>query len=178
MTPRKQSTTRRAAAGLFAVAGLTLAGCGADEPETGTEVEDITEGEVLESSPPAEDGITPAPGVGWGGVYNREFYEERATYEGQEVTLSAEVEGVVSPEALTIGDPDDLTLDPLLVLHDLDVPDLEEGQSLEVVGMVQEDFDVVAAEEELGTDLDDALFEDYAGEPWLRATDATVTAQE
>ncbi|MEX5300388.1 hypothetical protein RCG67_16615 [Kocuria sp. CPCC 205292] len=178
MSTREHHTTRKAAVGLLAVAGLALAGCGADEPDTGTEVEDITEGDVAETSPPATEVPPAAPATPYGGAYNRQFYDDRAVYEGQDVTLSAEVEEVVSPSALTIGDPDDLTLDPLLVVHDLDVPDLEEGQTLEVVGMVQEGFEVTAAEELVGVDLEDALFEDHAGDPWLHATDATVTAEE
>ncbi|MFI7494917.1 hypothetical protein ACH9D2_09400 [Kocuria sp. M4R2S49] len=176
MSTREHHSTRKAAVSLLAAAGLALAGCGADEPETGTEVEDITEGEVAETSPPPDTGA--APMTPYGGAYNRQFYDDRAVYEGQDVTLSAEVEEVVSPSALTVGDPDDLTLDPLLVVHDLDVPDLQEGQTLEVVGMVQEGFEVAAAEEQLGVDLEDALFEDHVGDPWLHATDATVTAEE
>jgi hypothetical protein len=178
MRTREQHTTRTAAVGLLAAAGLALAGCGTDEAETGTEVEDITEGEVVESTPPAADVPPAAPPTPYGGAYNRQFYDDRAVYEGQDVTLTAEVEEVVSPSALTIGDPDDLTLDPLLVVHDLDVPDLQEGQTIEVVGMVQEGFEVTAAEEQVGVDLDDALFEDHAGDPWLHATDATVTEEE
>lgn len=177
MRTREQHTTRKAAVGLLAAAGLALTGCGADEADTGTEVEDITEGEVVESSPPAADVPPAAPGTPYGGAYNRQFYDDRLVYEGQDVTLTAEVEEVVSPSALTIGDPDDLTLDPLLVVHDLDVTDLEEGQTIEVVGVVQEGFEVTAAEEEVGVELEDALFEDHVGDPWLHATEATVTEE-
>lgn len=177
MRTRERRTTRNAAVGLLAVAGLALTGCGAEEPDAGTDVEDITEGEVVESSPPDAVGPPAAPGTPYGGAYNRQFYDDRLVYEGQDVTLTAEVEEVVSPSALTIGDPDDVTLDPLLVVHDLDVPDLEEGQTLEVVGVVQEGFEVTAAAEEVGVELEDELFEDHVGDPWLHATEATVTEE-
>ena len=174
MTPRNQHTTRKAAVSLLAAAGLALTGCGADEPDPGTEVEDIVEGEVLPSDTPAAPEGT-GTRLPFYGPYDRQFAEQQAVHEGQEVTLTAEVESVISGNAFAIGDPDDITLDPLLVVHDVDVPDLEEGQALEVVGTVMKDFDVVTAEEELGVDLEDALFEDRQGDAWLHATDATVT---
>lgn len=172
-----QHTTRTAVASLLAATGLALTGCGADEPDPGTEVEDVTEGEVLPSGTPAapEGSGTRLP---FYGAYDRQFAEDRAVHEGQEVTLTAEVESVLSDHAFAVGDPDDVTLDPLLVVHDADVPQLEEGEALEVVGTVLPDFDVATAEEELGVDLEDALFEDRRGDPWLHATGATATEAE
>lgn len=182
MTPRDRHTVRRSAVGLLALSGLALAGCGGEE-DTGTEVEDITAGEVVGSSPtPQEDGAVPtAEGPGtesivadpYRGAYNREFYDDRAVHEGQEVTLSAEVEEVVSSHALEIGDPEDVTLDPLLVVHGPGVGGLEEGRAVEIVGTVQASFDLATAEEDLGVDLEDQLFIDHHGDPYLRATEVT-----
>ena len=190
MRRNSQHTTRKAAVSLFAAAALALTGCGGGgEEDTGTEVDDITGGDVAETTAPAEttgpaettaptegEG-TAVPGAPFSGPYNRQFSDDQEVHEGQEVTLTAEVESVVSGNAFTIGDPDDLTLDPLLVVHDVDLPDLAEDQALEVVGTVMTDFDVVTAEEELGVDLEDALYEDHQGDPWLHATDATVTEE-
>lgn len=172
MRTRDRHTTRTAAVALLAIAGLGLGGCG--QEETGPEVEDIEEGEILESSPPAEADETVAPVAPYRGAYNQEFYDDQEIYEGQEVTLSAEVEGIVSPNALVISDPNNVDLEPLLVVHDLDAPDLEEGQVVEVVGTVQTSFDPVTAEENLGVDLEDEMFTDYEGEPYLQASEVTT----
>lgn len=174
MRTRDRHTTRTAAVALFAVAGLGLAGCG--EEEAGPEVEDIEEGEVLESSPPPEatEDASVLPGAPYRGAYNQEFYDDQEIYEGQEVTLSAEVEGIVSANALEISDPNNIDLEPLLVLHDLEAPDLEEGQVVEVVGTVQEGFTLATAEEDLGVDLVDELFTDYEEEPYLQASDVST----
>lgn len=176
MRTRETHTTRKAAVSLLAAAGLALAGCGgADEDDTGTEVDDITGGEVTET-PAAEE--TPAPEgtqtrLPFYGAYDREFTDDRAVHEGQEVTLTAEIVEVVSGNALEIGDPGDITLDPLLVMHDLGATGLEQDQAVEVVGTVMTDFDLTTAEEELGVDLEDELYTDYEGDPWLRATEVT-----
>lgn len=192
-TPREQSTTRRrtmgtrsrhttrttTAAGVLAVAVLGIAGCGADEADTGTDVEDITEGEVIETPVPGatETVVAPAPapvGSPYVGPYNRQFFDDQLTYEGQEVTLTAEIEEIVSPQALEISDPNDIELDPLLVIHDLDQPDLEEDQVVEVIGTVQASFDQTVVEQDLGIDLDDEMFADYAGEPYVQATEVNT----
>ncbi|WP_460669067.1 hypothetical protein [Kocuria himachalensis] len=113
-------TTRTAAAALVAAAGLGLAGCGTEEPETGTDVEDVTEGEVLESSPAPEN--TPT------------------------------------------------TVDPLLVLYNMDRIDIEEGQVVEVSGTVQQAFDLPTVEDE--------LYQDYDQQPYLEATDVQLIPDE
>lgn len=183
MRTRSRHTTRTTtAAGVLAVAVLGIAGCGADETDSGTDVEDITEGEVIESSPApgaTESVLAPPPVAGpYVGPYNRQFFDDQQTYEGQEVTLTAEIEEVVSPEALEISDPNDVELDPLLVLHSLDQPDLEEGQVVEVIGTVQASFDQATVEGDLGVDLEDELFADYAGEPYVEATQVNTDVPE
>ncbi len=91
METQKRYTTRKAAAALVAAAGLGLAGCGTEGPETGTDVEDITDGEIVESSAPATDDATDdAAAMAYDGAYNQEFYDEATTYVGQQVTVSAE----------------------------------------------------------------------------------------
>ncbi|MFE7629422.1 hypothetical protein [Kocuria sp. NPDC057446] len=176
MRSRETHTTRKAAVSLLAAAGLALAGCGGGgEDEAGTEVDDITGGEVAETpdaeeTPAAEGTPTRMP---FYGAYDREFTDDQAVHEGQEVTLTAEIVEIVSGNALEIGDPDDITLDPLLVLHDLGATGLEQDQAVEVVGTVMASFELATAEEELGVDLEDELYTDYEGDPWLRATEVT-----
>ncbi|MEX5261681.1 hypothetical protein [Kocuria sp. CPCC 205263] len=179
MRTREPHTTRKAVVSLLAAAALGLAGCGNDELETGTDVEDIQESEVMESSPAPQEGEeTPADVVApYSGAYNRDFSDDRALYEGQEVTLTGEVDDVVSPNALQLSDPDDVELGSLLVLHDADLPELQDGALVELTGTLQASLDVAAAEEDLGADLGDELA-DMEGESYVRATDVTVTQQE
>lgn len=182
MRTRETRTTRKAAVSLLAVAGLALAGCGGGEDEAGTEVDDITGGEVAETpaaeeTPPAE-GETTLPGATpYGGAYNQEFADDQAVYEGQEVTLSAEIVELVSDNALEIGDPDDINLDPLLVMHDLGATGLEPDQTVEVVGTVMTGFDPATVGEELGVELEDEVYTDYEGDPWLHATEVTPSEE-
>ncbi|MGK7222196.1 hypothetical protein ACSNO4_05305 [Kocuria flava] len=179
MSTREHRTTRRAAASVLAVAALGLAGCGDGGDETGTDVEDVQESEVLESSPAPQEGEgTTADVVApYSGAYNRDFSDDRALYEGQEVTLTGEVEDVVSPYALQLSDPDDAELGSLLVLHQADLPDLEDGAVVELTGTLQASLDVPAAEEDLGVDLGDEL-SGMEGESYVRATDVTVVQRE
>lgn len=177
MRTRDRHTTRMAVVSLFAVAGLGLAGCGGEE--TGTDVEDITEGEVLESSPAAEATgeatETVPPVTPYRGPYNQQFYDDRQVYEGQEVTLTGEIEEILSDQAFEISDPEDAEVGSLLVLHNLEQPPaLEDGQVVEIVGTVQASFDPATAGEEMGIDLDAMMFEDHEGDPWIQATDVST----
>lgn len=179
MRIRHRHSTRMAVAGVFAVTGLALAGCGGEDTGTGTDVEDVTEGEVLESSPAASatDGAAePTAAVtSYRGWYNRGFAEDQATYAGQEVTLTGEVEGVVSEQAFSISDPNDVDLDSLLVVHNMDQPPaVEEGQLVQVVGTVQTSFDPATASEDVGVQLDENVFGDFEGDPWIQATEVST----
>lgn len=172
-----QRTTRFAIAGLLAVAGFGLTGCGGED--AGTDVEDITEGDVAESPPTAEgtDGTTePLPPVTpYRGPYNEQFYGERHVYEGQEVTLTGEVEGVLSDQAFEISDPDEDGLEPLLVIHNLDQPPaLEDGQVVEVVGTVQASFDPATAGEDMGIELDAGMLGEHQDDAWIQATEVST----
>jgi hypothetical protein len=188
MRKRETHTTRKAAVSLLAVAGLALAGCGGGEDEAGTEVDDITGGEVQETAPaeetPAPEETPPAAGettlpgaTPYGGAYNQDFADDQAVYEGQEVTLSAEIVEVVSDNALEIGDPGDINLEPLLVMHDLGATGLEPDQTVEVVGTVMTSFELATVEEELGVELEDEVYTDYEGDPWLHATEVTPSEE-
>ena len=68
----------------------------------------------------------------------------------------------------------DTTASPLLIITDQQMPDLEEGRSVEVTGTVQEAFDLPQVEEEMEEDLDDDLFGDYDGQPYIQATEVST----
>ena len=166
MRTRGRRSTRMMAAGIFAVAGLGLAGCGTEGPEEGPDVEDI-----------AEEGDTGVP-MGYVGPYDQAFYDERETYAGQEVTVSAEVTETLSTDAFVIAGTADTAVDPLLVVEEQDIPALDVGQVVEVTGTVQQDFDIAVAEEELGLELEDELYADYEGEPYITATSGEILEEE
>ncbi|MEX5295323.1 hypothetical protein QYM41_08580 [Kocuria sp. CPCC 205268] len=173
MRTRDRRTARMLAAGMAAVAGIGLAGCGSEGPESGTDVEDVTDGEVVESSAAATEDAG-AMALAYEGDYNQDFYDDVTTYTGQQVTLSAEVSETISPDAFAIAG----AVDPLLIVESQEIPPLDDGQVVQVTGTVQEGFDVVSVEEELGVDLEDEAFADFEGDPYIMATSGEVLEQE
>ncbi|WP_424346989.1 hypothetical protein [Kocuria sp. CH-021] len=165
------------AAGIFAVAGLGLAGCNTEGPEEGTDVEDVSEGEVLESSPAPQE-TDREVGAGYVGPYDQAFYDESETYAGQEVTVSAEVTETLSTDTFVIAGAEETAVDPLLIVEEQEIPPLDDGQVVEVTGTVAQDFDIAATEEELGIDLEDDLYADYVGEPYIMATRGEILDAE
>lgn len=100
--------------------------------------------------------------------------------EGQTVTVSANVNEIITPEAFTIAGTEDTTVDPLLVLHKDAEPELKPELTVKVTGTVHVAFDLPAVEKDLDVDLDDALFEDWDGKPYLQASmiDTSVAADD
>ena len=103
-------------------------------------------------------------------------------YLGQNVAVQAGVEEVISPvafwldeDALLDGGIDD---DLLVVSATQDAPldfGTLEDQAVIVTGTVRQ-FDLAAIEQEIGYDLDDALFADVAGRPVIVATAVETAA--
>lgn len=173
-TASKNVRLRKTAAALvLPFAALSFVGCGTSGPEEGTTAEEVAEG---------GDEAAVAEGTGalaYDGVYDSAFVEDYDSLVGEEVTVSAEVNTIISPNALTIAGTDDTTVEPLLVMHNQgDLPDVQEGLTIGVTGTVKEAFDVVTVEEDLGIDLDDDLYADWEGERYIQANsvDASVDA--
>ncbi|GAA1757307.1 hypothetical protein [Kocuria aegyptia] len=165
MSTSAQRITRPLATVLVA-AGLSLAGCGTEGPETGTDVEDVTDGEIAESPAQASAG---AGEMAYEGDYNQQFQDEVTTYVGEQVTLSAEVSRSLTSDTFEIGGPGD----PLLIVEEQEqLPPVEEEQVVRVIGTVHDDFDVTVVEE-LGIDPVEE-FDAYDGEPYIRATSAEI----
>ncbi|WP_432496570.1 hypothetical protein [Kineococcus auxinigenes] len=169
---RTRPSARTAAAGVvcFAALGLTACGDTAGEEE-GTTVEDVQEAddEALEG----EAAATP-----YDGAYDGTFYDDVNTYVGQEVTVSAQIDRIVSPNAFVIAGTADTTVDPMLVVGASEVSGLTEGTLVEVTGTVHEAFDLPQVEEDTGVDLEDDLFNDYDAEPYITATSVEMPNQE
>lgn len=111
------------------------------------------------------------------GDYDPNFYDAIDTYVGEEVSLSAEVLDVLSPTAFTIISGDDPSANPLLVLNEDDTKNVLPGMPIQVTGAVKEAFEPNTAEEHLGVDLDDALYEGWIGDFYLEVTAIDAPAE-
>lgn len=155
MLLQKSHTLTRAAAGsLFAItAALGLAACSdSTGGEAGTTIEDVQ----------AETGD-----YGYDGVYDNTFYESVDGYEGETVTLSADVNQILSDSAFTIAGGD---VEELLVVGASGTNELEKGSVIKVTGVVYTAFDLPAVEQRLDADLDDEIYDLYDAEPYIQVT--------
>lgn len=164
--------TRFGTVGALSLAALGLAGCGTSGPETGTDVEDIQEENPVEETTAEE---TTAAGTMYDGVYDQGFYDDLDSYEGQTVTVSAEVNEVISPSSFTIAGTDETTVEALLVVHDTQLSELQPELTVKVTGTVHKAFDLPTVEEETGLDLEDELYEQWNGEPYIQATEVDTS---
>ena len=165
--------TKLLLAGSLVVAPFTLAACGDDTagPEEGVSAGDIQEDDGVEADADAgvdEDAGVDA-GLGYDGVYDSAFYEERTGYVGQEVTVSATVNEVFGPNSFTIAGTEETSVEPLLVVGADMTADLEEGGVVQVTGTVQDAFEEVAVEDELGLDLTDDAYGDFENQEYIVA---------
>ncbi|WP_156642309.1 hypothetical protein [Arthrobacter sp. B6] len=172
LTRKPNLFMRWALAGALSFSALGVASCGTEGPETGADVED-----VQEAPEETETNNTANP---FDGPYDQDFLDDVDVREGQEVTVSANVNEIITPEAFTIAGTEDTTVDPLLVLHKNAEPELKPELTVKVTGTVHTAFDLPAVEKDLDVDLDDALFEDWDGKPYLKASeiDTSVAADD
>lgn len=140
------------------VLALVVAACGGETagPEEGADVEDIQQDEAEVPEEQAFD--------------QRAFFEDPASFVGQQVTVSAEVTEVISDSAFRLTG-DDVGATPLLVMRANQQTAVEEGQVVEVTGTVRE-FDLQTVEDEFGVDLADEEF--VNDRVYIEATNVTV----
>ncbi|WP_169079113.1 hypothetical protein [Microcella alkalica] len=164
---RRSSNTiiKVAATGSLALGALTLAGCATSGPEEGVDVEDVTEDQAVEEDARDSEASTEP----YDGRYDAEFVGDYDGYLGETVTLSADVDEIVSANAFTIAGTDDTTVEALLVVHDGTMADIEEGLAVQVTGEVEEGFDVMTVEDDLGVELDDDAYADWEDDRFIRA---------
>lgn len=158
---------RAAALSILPISALGVTACdGTSGSEEGADVEDVVEDEA-----PIEDNPDAAADP-YEGVYDQTFYDTVNQFLGTEVTLSADVNEVIDPISFTIAGTDDTTVEALLVVRPQNgtAPDISPGSTVQVTGTVMEAFNVETVEEELGVDLDEALYEDWEGETYVQAS--------
>lgn len=153
-TTRNRGLARRLAlVGVAAASTLLLGACGDTAgSEAGVDVADV------QQEPDADAGVFDTPD-----------YADPASFVGQTVTVSAEVNDLISTQAFTIAGTLQTSADELLIVSAAGGPAITEDSAVEVTGTVMERFDVVGAEEFVGGDLDEGLFGDYNGEPYIQA---------
>lgn len=136
------------AAAAAVVLPFSVAACGSDDtagPETGTDVEDITEDDQ---------------------------YFASDEFAGQTVTISAEVEDVLSPKSFVLNG-DDWGDDSVLVLSAQEAQDLQEDDIVQVTGTVKSfTYDDYAGDYGLA---EPGLYEAYGDEEFIEATKVDQT---
>ncbi len=126
---------RTAVAAFAAVSTLGLTACSDTAgSEAGADVEDVVEEEAVVDEP-------------FEGPYDTEFYEGVDEYVGEQVTLSADVNEVITPEAFTIAGTEDTTVEALLVVGATGDAQLSPETTVEVTGTVQEAIVVTSVPE-------------------------------
>ncbi len=151
---------RTAVATGVAAAALGLAGCGED-PGT-VDVPEVGPGSEL--AEPAFEG-----------QFGEDFLADVDGFTGRQVTVSGEVAEVLQPQVFALTSASD-AVEPILVVGGEVPGSLEAGTPVQVSGSLEQGFDVVDVEDRVGFDLDDPLFEQYSGAPFLIA--GTVQVQE
>jgi hypothetical protein len=170
------------AAGALALGALSLTGCDANGPEQGTDVEDLDEDQGVEETEATDDMEDDDDDGGDGqsayeGPYDAAFMNEIDSYVGQTVTVSGQVGESFTDLAFTVVGPAG-EADPLLVLGGDAEADLEDGIEVQVTGVVEEAFNIGAAEDEWNIDLDDEVFGDWEGLRYLDAEEVQVVAEQ
>lgn len=178
-TMSKHTWMKKAAAlSILPITAFGVTGCdGTSGSEQGADVEDVVEEDEAINEEAVAEEADPAAEP-YDGAYDATFYDEMNTYVGDEVTLSADVNEVIDATSFTIAGTDDTTVEALLIVHPEDAPEVSPELTVSVTGTVMEAFDLAAVEEEMGVDLDDALYEDWDGEPYVEANsiDTSVAA--
>ncbi|NJC21613.1 hypothetical protein BJ994_000689 [Arthrobacter pigmenti] len=162
-TRKHMSRTRTLAlAGIIPLATLSLVGCNSTSgTEEGADVEDVVD---------EDEEVAP-----YNGALDSEFYDAYSSYIGEEVTVSADVNEIVSDTSFTIAGTDDTTVEALLVVTEGEMTEVEPGLTVSVTGTVMESFDLPTVEEETGLDLEDDAYADYDGENYIVASEVDTS---
>ncbi|MUN64920.1 hypothetical protein GMA12_17535 [Kocuria sediminis] len=155
----RQWRRMKGATTVLAAAALGLSACG-----TGPELP----GSYAEQS---QD----QPAEPFAGPYDQVFAADLDAYAVDEISLTGEVETIVSPVAFTITAAGDTDVDPLLVVNfDEDASRLAVGQQVEVTGTVHEAYNVPDTEENLGDPPGPEVLAFYDGQPFFNATSVEI----
>ena len=165
---------RAALLGTIPALALGLTGCNQSEPVDGGEAE---AGDVLENELDAD--VNEDVADVYDGPYDEDLYNYvQNDWANEQVTVSAKVNEILSPEVFTIAGTDDTTVDPLPILHQDPLDDLARDLVVRVTGIARVSFDIATVEEEMGIDLDDELFGEWEGQPYIEASVVDTTVDD
>lgn len=138
---------RLAGAAAVLAAASAAGGCGTTEPapESGTEIADVHLDAIREVVPDAD-------------------------LEYKEVRVPGQVEQVISPSAFTIGDPNDSSVEELLIVNKSGTGEITPGVPVKVTGIVYRGFNVAEVKQETGIELDEALHRQWQGDSYIVAS--------
>ena len=125
---------------------------------------------VLPACNSAEEVTTPETGADI-----EDVEEETDELIGETVTLSGEVERVISPRGFILQDDELFGGEDVLVVSATDIP-LVEGTAAQVTGIVRE-LTIADVEREYGFDLDPELEVEFSNRPVVVATEATLVPE-
>lgn len=165
----------RAAVGIFAASTLLLSAC-SDVPEDEAAIG--VEEEIAEEEP-VEDELVEGPIVDgpYVGPVSENFVQDMVSREGQEVSVTASIAEVVSPQVFTIGATGQPAVEPVLVLSPTGVDGLEPLGDAEVSGVVYTSFDPDQLPEAASDiQLDPAEADEMRGKAFIVADEVTVSA--
>ena len=179
---------KAAAITVLPFAALTFTGCGGEDtagPEESVAADDVAQPEdtEVEGEGTAEEGIAEegvgaegAEGeLGYDGVYDQAFVDESASLVGQEVTVSAEVNELISDNAFTIAGTEDTDVQPILVVQASGNPEIQQGLAVAVTGTVRDAFVVTDVESELGIELEDEAYAEWENQRYIVANNVDTS---
>lgn len=148
-----------APAAALLLAALSLTACGEDETNAADQ--------------PADSETSANTGTGAAGDI-LDFQDVSGDLQGrvgEEITVRATVEDVVTPEVFTLTDPADTTLDPIVVVDQDPTEVVETGTEVVVTATVRDEFVSSEIEDLLKIQLDDELLGDFEEGPYLDASE-------
>lgn len=137
-------TSSRPLAALLAALLLSAAGCSADD-----DTEAI-------GPPPSES------------VEGAEFFQDPGQFAGDRITIAAEIDEILNPDAFTLVPNPEADDVKVLVVHPGDI-DVEVGSPVEVTGTLVEDFDPPSVQPFRDVFAQDPAFQQFVGAPYLEA---------
>lgn len=105
-------------------------------------------------------GLTGCTSVTYEGPYTAEFRSSLADYIGETVTVTADVQEVISPASFVIEGAEKGDAEPMLVVaRQDDVVEINKGVSVEVTGVVHRVSDLQSVEREMGIVIEQSELE-------------------
>lgn len=107
-----------------------------------------------------------------------EVSDDLAARAGEEVTVTAQVDDVVTDQVFTVTSLDGITLEPIVVVGAETEEVVEADTAIRVTGVVADTFVLTDVEDTVGIQLDDEILGDFEDRPYLEATHIETDVSE